>query len=250
MLPLQDGPNMMSSDAPLIIIDQVSKIYDLRPVLKQITVTMPRGQFVTLLGPNGSGKSTLLRLLCGLTPPTHGTISIGGWQIPREIQEVRAHIGLVSHKTLLYESLTGRENLHFFAGLYPIPQSERTDRIAVLLKQVGLHKRADQLVRTYSRGMMQRLSIARALLHSPDVLLFDEPYTGLDPEASATLDTLLQDAHSKGHTLVMTTHELDRAARLAQRALILHRGQLVLDEPTSPDLATRFATVTGTLPTP
>lgn len=236
--------------APLIIIDHVSKIYDLRPVLKQINVTIPRGQFVTLLGPNGSGKSTLLRMLCGLTPPTQGTITIGGWHIPREIQQVRAHIGLVSHKTLLYESLTGRENLNFFAGLYPIPLSERADRIAALLKQVGLQKRADQLVRTYSRGMMQRLSIARALLHSPDVLLFDEPYTGLDPEASATLDTLLQEAHSQGHTLVMTTHEIDRAARLAQRALILHRGQIVLDDPTSPDLPTRFATVTGTAPTP
>lgn len=237
-------------ETPLIVIDQVSKIYDLRPVLKQISLTIPRGQFVTLLGPNGSGKSTLLRLLCGLTPPSKGTLSIGGWQIPREIQQVRAHIGLVSHKTLLYESLTGRENLRFFAGLYPTATRDREARIKTLLERVGLSKRADQLVRTYSRGMQQRLSIARALLHAPDVLLFDEPYTGLDPEASGTLDALLQDAHAEGHTLVMTTHELDRAARLAQRALILHRGQVVADEPTSPDLTARFNAVTGTVPTP
>ncbi len=240
----------MTTDAPLILIDHVSKVYDLRPVLKQITLTIPRGQFVALLGPNGSGKSTLLRLLCGLTQPSQGTITIGGWQIPREIQEVRAHIGLVSHKTLLYDSLTGRENLRFFAGLYTLAQTDIDEHIAALLQRVGLHKRADQLVRTYSRGMQQRLSIARALLHGPDVLLFDEPYTGLDPEACATLDALLLDAHARAHTLVMTTHELDRAARLAQRAVILHRGQVVSDEPTAADLSARFATVTGTTPTP
>ncbi|PJF23801.1 MAG: sodium ABC transporter ATP-binding protein, partial [Phototrophicales bacterium] len=122
----------------------------------------------------GSGKSTLIRLLCGLSKPTSGAIRIGGWALPGEAEAVRAQIGLVAHKPLLYEGLTGRENLAFFARLY----GTKSDQVDAMLERVGLSRRADDPARTYSRGMMQRLSLARALLHEPDVLLFDEPYTG------------------------------------------------------------------------
>jgi heme exporter protein A len=230
----------------MIQIQQLAKTYGYLPVLKPFDLEIPRGQFVALLGANGSGKSTLLRLICGLSKPTSGTIYVGGWRIPQEAAAVRAQIGMVSHKALLYDNLTARENLRFFAKLYQLPDTEQ--RIQELLERVGLRKRSESLVRTFSRGMLQRLSIARALLHRPHVLLFDEPYTGLDQAASATLDTLLREAHAEGHTILMTTHELERAARLAERALILQRGSVAYDAPPPPNLPTLYAQVTGALP--
>lgn len=210
----------------IIEIENLSKAYGFLPVLKQFSLTVQRGQFVALLGPNGSGKSTLLKMIAGLSKPTAGIIRIGGWEIPKEADNVRAQIGMVSHKALLYENLTAWENLAFFAKLYNLKD---TASIEKLLERVGLSKRAHSLVRTFSRGMQQRLSIARALLHNPHVLLFDEPYTGLDQDASSVLDGLLQEAQNEGRTIIMTTHELDRAARLAERILIISKGKLGYD---------------------
>jgi heme ABC exporter ATP-binding subunit CcmA len=215
----------------LIEIEALSKAYDLLPVLRKLDLSITRGEFVALLGPNGSGKSTLLRLLCGLTRPTAGTIRVGGWELPGEVYAVRAQIGLVSHKSLLYENLSARENLLFFARLYNLPPDKIDARITELLAQVGLAKRAYHLVRTFSRGMLQRLSIARALLHNPEILLLDEPYTGLDQDASQVLDDLLRAAHGGGHTIVMSTHDLTRAATLPGRILILSRGLIGYDQP-------------------
>lgn len=220
------------------------KAYGLLPVLRKLDLSIERGQFVALLGPNGSGKSTLLRLLAGLSKPTAGTIKVGGWELPREAAAVRAQIGMVSHKPLLYENLTARENLLFFCRLYNLDDHE--GRIKRGLERVGLVKRANDLVRTYSRGMLQRLSIARALLHEPHVLLMDEPYTGLDQDAGATLDALMREAHAEGHTIVMTTHELDRAAALADRAIILTRGVIGYDAAMTPDIAMHYFETTGT----
>lgn len=237
----------MSDNPPLIETRALTKAYDLLVVLRRLDVQIARGEFVALLGPNGSGKSTLLRLLAGLTRPTSGKILVGGWELPNEAAAVRAQIGLVSHKSLLYENLTARENLRFFARLYNLKSPD--DRIDTLLRQVGLYKRGDSLVRTFSRGMQQRLSIARALLHEPDVLLFDEPYTGLDVDASGTLDDLLLQAQTDGHTIIMTTHELDRAARIASRILILNRGAVGYDAPASAlpasELTAHYTQLTG-----
>ncbi len=183
----------------LIDIQGLVKAYDLLPVLRKLDLDIERGEFVALLGANGSGKSTLLRLLCGLSKSTAGVIRVGGWELPGETHAVRAQIGLVSHKPLLYENLSARENLAFFAHLYNLPTAQIEGRMNDLLQQVGLSKRGDDLVRTFSRGMQQRLSIARALLHNPDILLLDEPYTGLDQDASATLDTLLS-GRARGRT--------------------------------------------------
>ncbi len=225
--------NTISTPAPnyLIDIQGLVKAYDLFPVLRQLTLQIGRGEFVALLGPNGSGKSTLLRMLCGLSRPTAGLIRIGGWELPRESAAVRAQIGLVSHKSLLYDNLSAHENLRFFARLYNLSNEQIEERIRTLMIQVGLHKRTHDLVRTFSRGMLQRLSIARALLHNPDILLLDEPYTGLDQDASAVLDGLLQAAHAEGRTILMTTHDLNRAATLPTRIVILSRGVIGYDQP-------------------
>lgn len=217
----------------LIETRSLVKAYDLLVVLRKLDLQIGRGEFIALLGPNGSGKSTLLRLLSGLSKPSSGAIFIGGWELPREAAAVRAQIGMVSHRALLYENLTARENLQFFARLYNLPLQNTDGRIRLLLEQVGLAKRGDSLVRTFSRGMQQRLSIARALLHDPAVLLMDEPYTGLDQDAAQVLDGLLTQAYADGRTIVMTTHDLDRAARLASRVMILSRGNIGYDAPAS-----------------
>lgn len=217
----------MNAIAPVIEIEHISKAYGYMPVLKKISLTVEKGQFVALLGANGSGKSTLLKMIAGLVKPTGGLIRVGGWEMPKEAEAVRAQIGMVSHKALLYDNLTARENLNFFGRLYNINDSTYID---ALLKQVGLEKRADSLVQTFSRGMQQRLSIARALLHNPHVLLFDEPYTGLDQDASHVLDELLIQAQQSGHTILMATHQLERATRLADRIIIINRGVVAYDD--------------------
>lgn len=240
---------MTDTERPIIEIADLIKAYGFLPVLKRVNLTIERGQFVALLGPNGSGKSTLLRLLPGLTKPTGGTIRVGGWDIPKEAAAVRSQIGMVSHKSLLYDNLTAQENLLFFGRLYALSGTELDDRIQMLLQRVGLHKRADSLVRTFSRGMQQRLSIARALLHNPHVLLFDEPYTGLDQDAGLVLDDLLLQAHADGHTIVMATHQLERAARLVDRVVIISRGVVAYDASAAnlqpADLAAMYTQVTG-----
>lgn len=233
----------------LIETRSLVKAFDLLVVLRKLELQIERGEFVALLGPNGSGKSTLLRLLSGLSKPTSGAIFVGGWELPREAAAVRAQIGMVSHRALLYENLTAHENLQFFARLYNLPLQDIDSRIRFLLERVGLAKRGDSLVRTFSRGMQQRLSIARALLHDPAVLLMDEPYTGLDQDAAQVLDGLLTQAYTEGRTIVMTTHDLERAARLANRVMILSRGSIGYDAPAAAlngqQLATHYTEITS-----
>lgn len=220
----------MNETPAIIEAEQLKKAYGDLPVLRGIDFTVRRGEFVALLGANGSGKSTLLRLLSGLSKPTAGTIRIGGWEMPREAMAVRARIGLVAHQPLLYENLTARENLDFFGKLYGIDRNERERRIKDLLRAVGLSRRADSRARTFSRGMKQRLSLARASLHQPDVLLLDEPYSGLDQAAVERLDEMLSAAIEQGRTIIMSTHQLARIPPAAERALVLARGKIGYDD--------------------
>lgn len=220
----------MNDPRPIIEAEDLSKVYGSLPVLRDLNFRVRRGEFVALLGANGSGKSTLLRLLSGLSKPTTGAIRIGGWEMPREAMAVRAQIGLVAHQPLLYENLTARENLDFCGKLYGIRSDERERRIKELLIAAGLRKRRDSLVRTFSRGMKQRLSIARATLHQPDVLLLDEPYSGLDQAAVERLDAMLAAAIGEGRTIIMSTHQLERIPPAAGRALALSRGRIAFDD--------------------
>lgn len=206
----------------MIEVQGLVKTFGLRPVLRGLNLSVARGECVALLGPNGSGKTTLMRTLAALSRPTAGSVTIGGWSLPGEAAAVRARLGVVAHLPLLYDDLTAEENLRFFARLYGTP----ADHIPSVLERVGLTKRAKDRVATFSRGMQQRLGIARAILHQPDVLLFDEPYTGLDVEGSAMLDGLIRELTAAGKTLVMTSHDLERAITLSQRVLILARGMI------------------------
>jgi heme exporter protein A len=241
------------SDAPRPIIQTIRlcKSYGFASVLREVSIEVGRGEFVALLGSNGSGKTTLLRLIAGLARPSSGEVRVGGWLVPQEVEQVRPYVGMVSHKSLLYPTLTALENLAFFARLYGRPANSAA--LLPLLERVGLRKRAHSLVRTFSRGMLQRLSIARALLNDPAVLLFDEPYTGLDQEASAVLDGLLRTSHSEGRTILMTTHHLERVPLLARRVLVLHQGQIALDTPadmTPAELVDRYVDITGEVAQP
>lgn len=239
----------MTETRPVVAIRGLVKAYGFMPVLRQLDLDVMHGECVALLGPNGSGKSTLLKLIAGLTKPTAGTIEVGGWQMPQEAHAVRAQLGMVSHQSLLYGNLTARENLRFFARLYNLPRQGRDARISDLLEQVGLTRRAESLVRTFSRGMQQRLSIARALLPQPHVLLFDEPYSGLDQDAAAMLDEILIQTHRDGQTMLISTHLLERAQHTASRVIILNRGRIALDTPADAippnQLAIQYAAATS-----
>lgn len=211
----------------MIKIEGLVKNYGMLPVLRGASLHVRPGEFVTLVGSNGAGKTTLLRIVATLLRATSGHVQVGGWPLPQHADKVRRHLGLVSHHPLLYGDLTAAENLHFFARLYNL--DNREERVENALRTVGLLARQRDPVRTFSRGMTQRLTLARATLHEPDVLLFDEPYTGLDQEASLLLDDLLRQEKALGRTILMITHDLVHGLNLCDRVAILSRGKVVVD---------------------
>ena len=206
----------------MIRLSGVVKQYGLNPVLRGVDLNVEQGEFVTLVGPNGEGKSTLMGIVATLLQPTSGEVFVGGWRLPEQADRVRRHIGLVSHHSLLYRDMTAAENLAFFAKLYRMEDADA--HIADALHRVGLYARQRDPVGTFSRGMVQRLTIARASLHEPDVLLLDEPYTGLDQEATYLLDELLRGETARGRTILMITHDLGHGLGLADRLAILYGG--------------------------
>jgi len=208
----------------MIQIRQLVKNYGPQPVLRGVDLHVAQGEFLTLFGPNGAGKTTLLRILATLGRPSAGEVYVGGWRLPQAAQRVRPHLGLISHQPLLYAELTAEENLRFFGRMYGLASA--AGRIDEVLQAVDLHRRRHDLVGEFSRGMQQRLAIARAILHQPDVLLLDEPYTGLDQSAAAMLDEVLQSVATTGRTVVMTTHNLGRGLANSHRVAILHRGKI------------------------
>lgn len=206
----------------MIKVHKLIKRFGLKTVLRGLDFHVEQGEFVALLGPNGAGKTTFLRILASLSRPSLGEVSIAGYRLPVQAAAVRRRLGVVSHQPLLYGDLTAEENLRFYGRLYEVPELER--RVAEVLELVGLSARRRDLVRTFSRGMQQRLAIGRAVLHDPEVMLFDEPHTGLDQNASAMLDGVLQEVAASGRTVVMTSHDLTRAADLASRFDVISRG--------------------------
>ncbi len=206
----------------MITVKKLVKRFGMKTVLRGVDFEVQPGEFVALLGPNGAGKTTFLRILASLSRPSLGEVRVANYRLPHQAAAVRARLGVVSHLPLLYGDLTAEENLQFYARMYNVENSEA--RITEVLDLVGLENRRHDLVRTFSRGMQQRLAIGRAVIHDPEVMLFDEPYTGLDQDASSMLDEVLQSVAAKGRTVVMTSHDLARAEDLATRFDILSRG--------------------------
>ncbi|MHC5006711.1 MAG: ABC transporter ATP-binding protein [Planctomycetota bacterium] len=225
-------------------VSGLAKTIDDKRVLADITFDVPRGSYVALLGANGAGKSTLLKILATLIPPTKGQLGLFGEPLKGEAAGLRARLGLIGHGAMLYRDLSARENLVFFSRLYDLP--DPTGRADTLLEYVGLTGRARDPVKTFSRGMAQRVSIARALVHDPDLLLADEPFAGLDAPSQRMLEEMLGRLHGEGKTIILASHDLAQSLGLAQRALVLRQGRLVVDQETSRlDAQAVLAEVTG-----
>ncbi|MEX2160567.1 MAG: heme ABC exporter ATP-binding protein CcmA [Anaerolineales bacterium] len=209
----------------MIRAEKISKRYGERLVLQGVDLRVKKGELVALLGPNGAGKSTLLRILACLARPSFGQFEIAGNRLPEQADAARRALGYLGHQPILYGDLSAEQNLGFYARLYGMARPEK--RIRALLSAFDLYTRRSEAVRTFSRGMQQRLSLARALLHSPKVLLLDEPHSGLDREAVRILDGMLKQVARKGTAILLATHDLERAQRLADRVEVLTAGRLV-----------------------
>ena len=209
---------------PALEVEGLTRIFGPRKALDGVGFELPAGAFLSIFGPNGAGKTTLLRTLTTLQNPSSGTAKVLGLDVVGDAVELRSRIGLISHNALLYPDLSAEENLLFFSEMYGI--EDPAGRVKELLDSVELLHRRFDLVRTFSRGMLQRLSIARALLHHPDVLFLDEPYSGLDPHAMDILDHLIAQVRTQ-HTFVMVSHDLAKGLELCSHALILAKGRVV-----------------------
>jgi heme exporter protein A len=213
---------------PLLQARGVEKWYGPHPAVRSLDFSLHAGEFLTLFGPNGAGKTTLLRMLAGALHPTRGEILVVGERIDHAEHGWRRRIGVLSHQTFLYGRLSAAENLRFFGALYGV--EGLPVEIEARLREVGLWERRDDLVQGFSRGMQQRLALARTLLHQPDIVLLDEPYTGLDPHAARMLRGVLEKLKDGRRTVVLVTHNLSQGLELADRVVVQVAGRWVSDE--------------------
>ena len=210
--------------APYLEINGLKKSFGLKPVLRGIDLSLDAGKRMALLGANGAGKTTLLRILAGVTKASAGIVRIDGLEMRYAVQQIRRRVGFVAHSPYLYDELTALENLLFYGRMYGIPSP--VERATALLERVGLARKARERASTLSRGQSQRLALARALLHTPDLLLLDEPETGLDAEGNELLETLLAEQSGRGGTVVFTTHHLERALGQSDYVVMLNGGRV------------------------
>jgi len=211
-----------------IICKNITRKFGHLTALNKINLRIETGDFMALFGPNGAGKTTLLKILCGLLRPSSGEATVAGESV-RET-DIRKRVGVISHNSFLYDHLTAWENLVFYAEMYGVENAgHRADE---LLRSVELYHRRDDFARTFSRGMAQRLSIARALVSDPEFIFLDEPFTGLDVHSAGIFRNLLLGLHRRGKTVMMITHDIEIGFTLASRAAIIRKGKLVYNEET------------------
>jgi heme exporter protein A len=219
---------MTSATSPaselVVELRDLARSFGVRKAVAGVTFSLAPGGCLAVFGPNGAGKTTLLRVLAGLLKPSSGIAKVSGVTLPAAAQ-VRSRVGLVSHNTMLYEALSARENVSFAARLYSVNGVEH--RVEDLLRRMSMLERADAPVRSLSRGMQQRVSIARAMVHSPRLVLADEPYNGLDDSGARALTALLQELRSSGTAIIIVTHNLAEGLALATHAAVMQRGRFV-----------------------
>jgi heme exporter protein A len=219
---------ILPSAVNAINAEAISKTFGVHEALRGIDLAVNSGETVVILGPNGAGKTTLLKILATIMSPTSGSLVVYGQNVKDAAESIRRRIGVVSHQSFFYSSLTIYENLEFYARMYGI--ENRNDRIKQVIDMVGMTDRVHDRTNTLSRGMQQRISIARALLHNPDIVLLDEPETGLDQQAMSMLWKLLRDDKDKKRTVLVSTHNLERVLEVADRVIILRRGSVVYQQ--------------------
>ena len=226
------------AEAPLLEVAGLGRSFGARRAVANVSFRLRAGECLALFGPNGAGKTTLLRVLAGLLKPSSGTATVSGIPLPGGAP-ARSRIGLVSHHTMLYDALSARENVWFAARLYGIRDKARIDSV---LDRMSLLDRADNSVRSLSRGMQQRVSIARAMVHSPQLVLADEPYNGLDDSGARALTALLRELTASGTAVIIVTHNLAEGLSLATHAAIMRSGSFVrFDDKASIDQASYAA---------
>ncbi len=216
----------MTTDT-VLVCDGVGKRFGKTTALRSVSFSAEPGEFLTIFGHNGAGKSTLLNIIASLICSYDGEVSVFGANLRKADEDTRSSMGFLSHDSFLYSDLTAYENLLFYARLYGIPAP--SDVASKMLVKIGLEAKSFTVVRDLSRGMKQRLSLGRAFLHGPRLLLLDEPYTGLDETACANLNTMLSEFTDGGGSVLMTTHDVDRGYRVADRVMVLDRGRIVFE---------------------
>jgi heme exporter protein A len=221
MVELQEGNHIVE-------VRGLVKKFGFKTILRNVDLLLGSGDFLALFGHNGAGKTTLIHILSSLILPTSGTVRIAGFDSRYNREALRKVIGVISHHTFLYNSLTAFENLKFYGTMYEVTKLH--DKIEEVLELVGLTEYMNDQVQTFSRGMQQRLSVARAIIHDPMVMFLDEPYTGLDQDGAQTLKQLLGEFRDRGKTIIMTSHNLERGLELCNQAAILTSGALVYKE--------------------
>ena len=213
---------------PVVAAHGLTKVYDGRPVVDSIDLHVDAGECFGILGPNGAGKTTTLRMLIGATPPTRGELEVLGHPIPREARAMRRRIGVVPQGDNLDPDFTVTENLQVYASYFGIPRREAAERIPALLAFAALESRPDAQITSLSGGMRRRLILARALINQPDLLVLDEPTTGLDPQARQLIWQRLRSLLGQGKTLILTTHYMEEAERLCDRLVIVDGGRILV----------------------
>jgi len=217
-----------ASQAWAIEVQGLTKSFGNHLALKGVELRVREGEFLTIFGPNGSGKTTLIKVLATTMKPSSGSVRVAGFDLRDSPIPIRRKIGVVSHQTFLYDDLTAFENLKFYGRMYDVPNLEA--RIDEVITKVGLASRLHHQVRTLSRGMQQRLSIARAVLHRPSIMLLDEPETGLDQYATARLREVLDTLSAENGTVIMTTHRLEYGLEMGDQVAILAGGRIAYQE--------------------
>lgn len=211
----------------MIDIDHVTKTYASKTAVRDLTLSIPRGELFAFLGPNGAGKTTTIKMMCGLLFPTEGSIKVAGYDLKTQGQQARQRISYVPDQPYLYDKLSGREVLQFTADMYGIPRNEAKAKIAEVVELFSLGSFVDILTQNYSHGMRQRTVFAAAFLHDPEVLIVDEPTVGLDPQNIRLLKNQLRLRADRGVTVFLSTHSLDIAQELADRIGVIHQGKLI-----------------------
>ena len=218
----------MESLENAIEVRHLRKAFGTLKAVDGIEFELKQGEFLTVFGPNGAGKTTLIKILSGLTRPSSGTARVAGFDVSEGHPDMRKEIGIISHSTALYADLTSLENLIFFARMHGIEQPE--EKALKVIEEVGLSPRRNDRVRTFSRGMLQRLSIARAVLHDPAILFLDEPFTGLDLHATNVLKEHLQRLHDRRRTILMTTHDISCGLEMCDKVALQVQGSFAFLE--------------------